>query len=161
MNRQDRNITILETPSDREIVIARVFNVPRRLVFKAWTTPEHVKRWYGSEDMPLVDCQIDLRPGGSYRYVLRDPSGQEFAFSGIYQEVVPVEKLVYTDKFEGAPGGGALVTLLFEELNGKTRIVSTSLYESVESRDAHISSGMEEGLKLTLDHLEDLLQMID
>jgi len=83
-------------PSDREIVSTRVFDVPRRLVFEAWTKPEHVKRWYGLRVLTMTVCEIDLRPGGAYRYVLRGPDGTDYAFSGVYREIVPPSRLVYT-----------------------------------------------------------------
>lgn len=157
---KNRPPTTLSTPSDREIVITRVFNAPCRLVFEAWTRPEHVRHWYGPADLTLSVCQIDLRPGGSYRYVLRDASGQQYAFSGVYREVVPYTRLVYTDSFEAMPGHEALVTLTFEEHDGKTKLVSRSLYQTVEDRDGHISSGMEEGMKETLSRLEEHLQTL-
>lgn len=160
MTDKNRPITMLSTPSDREIVITRVFNAPCRLVFEAWTTPEHVRHWYGPADLTLSVCEIDLRPGGSYRYVLRDAAGQEYAFSGVYREVVPHVRLVYTDRFEGAPVPGALVTVTFEEHDGKTTLTSRSLYPTVEARDAHIRSGMEQGMRDTLDRLEERLQTL-
>jgi uncharacterized protein YndB with AHSA1/START domain len=150
--------TTLTTPSDREIVITRVVDAPRRLVFAAWTTPEHVARWYGPSTMTLVVCDIDLRPGGAWRFVLRGPDGRDYAFSGVYREIVPPERLVYTDGFEGMPSHEALVTLTFDERDGKTTITSTSLYQSVEDRDAHIRSGMEAGMVETLDRLAEHLQ---
>ena len=82
MTEQGRFATTLAMPSDREIVISRIFNAPPQLVFEAWTRPEHVQHWYGTMDMTVVVCQIDLRPGGCYRYVLRTAAGQEFGFSG-------------------------------------------------------------------------------
>lgn len=160
MTDPDLHTTTLTTPTDREIVITRSFNAPRPLVFKAWTRPEHVRHWYGPAGTTLAVCEIDLRPGGRYRFVVRAPDGQEYGFTGVYREVVPPERLVYTDSFEGAPGHEALVTALFEEMDGKTRLTSTSLYASLEERDAHIRSGMEGGMKQTLDRLtEHLLTM--
>src|SRR5258708_29204146 len=90
-------------PSDREILIERVFNAPRRLVFEALTTPEHVARWYGPRAMTLTSCEIDLRVGGAWRYVLRDPAGNDFAFSGEYKEIVPPERLASTANYAGTP----------------------------------------------------------
>lgn len=160
MTEQGRFATTLATPSDREIVITRIFNAPPRLVFEAWTRPEHVRHWYGTEDMSLVVCEIDLRPGGRYRYVLRTASGQEFGFSGVYHEVMPPTRLVYTDGFEGMPGHEALVTVTFEEHDGKTKLTSRSVYQTVEDRDAHLGSGMEQGMKASLDRLEAHLQSL-
>lgn len=158
MTEQEHFAITLATPSDREIVITRVFNAPPQLVFEAWTRPEHVQHWYGTRDLALVVCQIDLRAGGTYRYVLRAASGQEYAFSGVYREIVPYTKLVYTDSFEDMPGHEAVVTLTLEEDNGKTRLMSRSLYQSEEDRNAHIRSGMEQGMKETLSRLEAHLQ---
>ncbi|GCE31872.1 ATPase [Dictyobacter alpinus] len=160
MTETERFATTLATPSDQEIVITRTFNAPPRLVFEAWTRPEHVQHWYRTRDMTLVICQIDLRPGGAYRYVLQDTSGQEYAFSGVYREVVPYTKLVYTDGFEGMPGHEAVVTLTFEEDNGKTTLMSRSLYQSEEDRNAHLNSGMEQGTRELLSRLEELLQTL-
>ncbi len=158
MTEQEHFTTMLSTPSDREIVITRVFNAPPRLVFEAWTRPEHVQHWYRTGDLTLVTCQIDLRPGGTYRYVLRDASGQDYAFSGVYREIVPYSRLVYTDGFEGMPGHEALVTLTLEEYKGKTQLMSRAFYQTKEDRDTHIRSGMEQGMKETLALLEEHLQ---
>lgn len=158
MSEREHAVTTVTTPSDREIVITRVFDAPPKLVFEAWTRPEHVRHWYGTADLTVISCEIDLRLGGAYRYVLRDAAGQEYAFSGVYREVVPYHRLVYTDGFEGMPGHEALVTVTLEEDDGKTRLVSRSLYQTAQDRDAHIRSGMERGMResfLRLDaHLE-------
>src|ERR671933_1431990 len=92
--------TTFTTPSDREIVMRRVFDAPRRLVFDAWTTPELFARWFGARGWSVPVCEIDLRPGGRYRYVMRGPDGQEVAMAGVYREVVPPERLVTTERFE-------------------------------------------------------------
>ncbi len=158
MTEKEHFATTLTTPSDREIVITRVFNAPPKLVFEAWTRPEHVGHWYVTRGLTFVACQIDLRPGGTYRYVLHDASGQQYAFSGVYREVVPYTRLIYTDSFEGMPGHEALVTLTLEEHDGKTQLVSRALYQTTQDRDAHIRSGMEQGMKETLSRLEAYLQ---
>ncbi len=102
--------------------------------------------------MPV--CEIDLRPGGAWRYVLRDPdNGNEYGFSGVYREIVPPERLVYTEGFEAMPGHDYLVTTTFAEQDGKTTLTSTLLYKSVEDRDGHLQSGMEGGMRETLDRL--------
>ena len=152
--------TTLTTPSDREIVITRVFDAPRSLVFEAWTRPDHVTRWYGPRDFTLSVCDIDLRVGGAYRFVLRGPDGKDYGFKGVYREIVPPERLVYTDGFEGMPGHEALVTLTFDEYDGKTTLTSTSLYKTVEDRDAHIKAGMEQGMRETLDRLAEHLHTL-
>lgn len=155
--RMSRNgqTTTLTMPSDQEIVITRVFAAPRSLVFEAWTTPEHVRRWYGMEPLTMTVCEIDLRVGGRWRYVLRAPDGSEHGFSGAYREVAPPERLVYTEGYEGLPPDhDYLVTTTFDEQNGETTLRSQLLYRSKEDRDAHVASGMEVGMRETLDRLE-------
>ena len=90
----------LTLSSDLKIVITRTFAAPRRLVFEAWTTPEYIKRWWGISRVEMISCEVDLRAGGAWRYVNREANGSEFAFSGVYQEVVPYERLVYTEMYE-------------------------------------------------------------
>lgn len=155
MTEQDHPTTTLTTPSDREIVITRTFDAPRELVFRVWTTPEHVRRWYGT----LTECTIDLRPGGAWRYVISEPDGGEHPFTGVYREVVPPERLVYTEAYdvEGLRDHPALVTLSFDERDSRTTMTSVSLYESREYRDGHLASGMESGMVEALDRLAELL----
>lgn len=148
-------------PSDREIIITRSFNAPRHLVFQAWTKPEHVRRWYGLQFLNMIVCEIDLRPNGRWRYVLQAPDGNEYAFSGEYRAIVPPERLVYTEGFEAMPGHESLITLTLEEQDGKTLYTSHSLYQSVEDRDGHIQSGMEAGMRETLDRLAQVVERMD
>ncbi|NJR61977.1 MAG: hypothetical protein HC769_26000 [Cyanobacteria bacterium CRU_2_1] len=156
------NLT-LTLPSEREIVVTRTFNAPRRLVFEAWTQPEHVKRWFGAYgNMEVPVCEIDLRVGGNWRYVLRDPSnGTEYGFSGEYREIVPPERLVVTERYEPVPGSDHVNTLTLTERDGKTMLHVHILYQSVEHRDGHLQSGMETGMRETLDRLEELLNAMD
>lgn len=153
----DSKGTTLTLPSDREIVITRIFDAPRDLVFKVWTQPEHLKRWFGPRSLTMTVCEVDLRPGGAYRLVLRAADGEEYGFSGVYREIVPPARLVFTDGFEGMPGHEAVVTVTFDEHDGATKITSTSLYQSAEDRDGHIKSGMEEGMRESLDRVAELL----
>jgi uncharacterized protein YndB with AHSA1/START domain len=158
------NRTTLELRSDREIVIARMFNGPARIVFDAWTTPELVQRWWApkSREVSIVSCEADVKAGGSYRYVLRH-KGNEFAFSGNYIEVTPPSRLVYTQIFEPTAGGaapndeGILITVTFDERDGKTHLLSHSLCPSKDVRDAIIASGMEQGMRETMDQLDALV----
>jgi len=153
----------LTLPSDREIVLTRSFNAPRRLVFEAWTNPEHVKQWYGCSMMTLATCEIDLRAGGAYRYVLRDAAGVHHAMQGVYREITPPARLVYTERYatEGFTSNDALVTVLFAEHDGMTTLTSTILHQSKADRDAHLGTGMEHGAAETLDRLAALLaQMV-
>jgi uncharacterized protein YndB with AHSA1/START domain len=156
---KDSFAATLTMPSDRELVITRVFDAPRRLVFEAMTEPEHVKRWYGPRRFTMTVCEIDLRPGGRWRYVLRDPeSGSEHGFSGVYREIVPPERIVSTEGYEALPGHDYLATVTLTEQDGKTTLRSHLLYESVEDRDGHLQSGMEPGMNETFDRLNELLQ---
>ena len=153
----------LKLPSDREIVITREFDAPRRRVFEAWTNPEHVKQWYGCGEMHLVSCEIDLRVGGVYRYVLLGPDGGEHTMTGTYLEIVPPDRLVYTERHfaRDFDSGEAFVTVTFVERDGRTKLTSAVLYKSAESRDMHLKSGVETGAALTLDRLEAHLRTMD
>jgi uncharacterized protein YndB with AHSA1/START domain len=151
--------TTLDLEGDRAIVITRTFRAPPRFVFEAWTKAEHVKRWFApkSRGAEIVDCTADVRVGGTYRYVTR-AHGDEFAFSGAYREVTPHTRLVYTQTFEPmAHLGDAVITLTFEDLGGRTRIVAREVYPSAEVREGVLASGMEHGMRETLDQLDALV----
>jgi len=143
------------TPSDLEIVMSRTFDAPRELVFKAHSTCEHVKRWWGRGN-PL-DCEMDFRPGGTYRYVEHAKDGNSYAFHGEYREIVAPERIVSTFEFEGAPGKVCVDTTVLEEHDGRTTLTTTSRFASVEDRDGMLNSGMETGANESLDHLAELL----
>jgi uncharacterized protein YndB with AHSA1/START domain len=147
-------------PSDQEIVVTRVFHAPRQLVFEAWTQPEHVKRWFGAfGNMQVPICEIDLQVGGQWRYVLRGPnSGSEYGFSGEYREIVPPERLVVTERYEPVPGSDHVNTLTLTETEGKTTLNVHILYQSAEHRNGHLEAGMETGMRVTLDYLDEYLQ---
>ncbi len=147
----------LTTPSDRELVLTRVFDAPRLLVFEAWTKPEHLMRWYGCRITRLLACDIDLRPGGSYRFVMRIADGEQHTMSGVYREIVPPARLVYTERFNDNPDKEALVTFTLSERNGRTTMTSTIRYRSAEDRDAVLKFGVEKGAVETLDRLEEYL----
>src|SRR5262245_21642108 len=146
-------------PSDREIVLTRLFDAPRRLVFDAMTRPEHVRRWWGilDEEHSVSVCEIDLRPGGRWRFVGRGPKGDFPAFYGVYREISPPDRLVYTEIFEPFPDAESLVTAVLTEEGGNTRLTVTCLYPSREVRDIVIDSGMERGAGISYDRLEDLV----
>ena len=147
----------VSTPSEREITLSRLFDAPRRLVFDAMTRPEHVRRWWGILDdrYSLTVCEIDLRPGGAWRWVGRGPGG-EFAFHGVYHEIVPPERLVYTEIFEPFEDGESLVTQVLTEEGGKTRMTVTALYPSPDVRDMVLKTGMEKGAAISYDRLEEV-----
>ena len=145
--------------SDREIVMTRVFEAPRNLVFDAYTKPELLKRWlgvFGGYSMPV--CEVDLRVGGKYRFVWRGPDGAEMGVRGVYREVVRPERLVHTEKFDEAwyPGESLITTVLAEQ-GGKTTLTVTMRYESREARDAVLKSPMESGVAQSYDKLAELL----
>ncbi|MGK3992162.1 SRPBCC family protein [Sorangium sp. So ce1024] len=148
----------VSTPSEQEIRMTRLFNAPRQLVFDAMTKPEHVRRWWGclSEGYSVPVCEIDLRPGGKWRFVNRHPGG-EAAFYGEYKEITPPSRLVFTEIFEQYPDTVTLVTSVFTEEAGKTRLTVTVRYPSLEVRDIVLSSGMAEGAGISYDRLEDLV----
>lgn len=147
------------TPSDREIRLTRLFNAPRQLVFDATTKPEHVRRWWGclSEKHGVSVCEIDLRPGGAWRFVGYGPEGDYPAFYGVYQEISGPDRLVYTELFEPFPDASSIVTQTLTEEDGKTRLTLTALYPTIEVRDMVMKTGMEQGAGLSYDRLEDLV----
>jgi uncharacterized protein YndB with AHSA1/START domain len=147
------------TPSDREIAMTRVFDAPRRLVFDAHTKPELVKRWLlGPPGWTMPVCEIDLRVGGSYRYVWHGQNGSEMGMRGIYREIMPAERIVCTESFDDPwYEGEAVGTTVFVERGGKTTLTTTVLYASKEVRDAVLKSPMEQGVAASYDRLADLL----
>jgi len=146
-------------PSDREIAMTRVLNAPRRLVFDAFTKPELIKRWlYGPEGWSMPTCDVELRAGGSMRYVWRHANGQEMGLRGVFREIVPPERIVHNEIFdEDWTGGEATVTTTFVEKDGKTTVTMTILYTSRETRDSVLKSGMEKGVGMSYDRLEAML----
>lgn len=145
------------TPSDREVVLTRVFDAPRHLVFDAFTKPELLKRWFGPRGFSLVVCEVDLKVGGSFRFVLRGPDGREMGMRGVYREITPPERSVHMESFDDFPGVESQVTAVFVEQGGKTTLTATVLYPSPEVRDAVVKSGMEHGAAETYDRLAELL----
>ena len=146
-------------PTDEQILITREFDAPKDLVYKAYTTPELVKRWWHAKRGEVTICDIDLRVGGKWRYVMVADGGLEVGFHGAYREIVPNEKLVSTEVYEGMPQGdgpeqGTLNTVTFTEADGRTTVTILVEAPSREIRDAIIASGMEGGLQDALDLLE-------
>ena len=144
-------------PSDREIVLTRTFDAPRELVFEAHSKAEHMRQWWGPRKYEIALCEIDFRPGGTWRMVHRGPDGEEFGFHGEYREIVPPEKIVWTFEFEGAPGSVSVETATFEERDGKTILTASAVYDSAEARDAMLQTGMEDGAADTYDRLAEYL----
>jgi uncharacterized protein YndB with AHSA1/START domain len=149
----------VSTPSDQEIRLTRLFDAPRSLVFEAMTRPEHVKQWWGrlGDGYSVPVCEIDLRPGGAWRFVNRHPKG-ECAFYGEYREITPPSRLVFTEIFEEFPEVVSVVTAEYTEENGKTRLTATVRYPSTQVRDMVLASGMARGAGISYDRLEDLVE---
>jgi uncharacterized protein YndB with AHSA1/START domain len=141
-------------PTDTQILITREFDAPKHLVYKAWTTPELVSRWWNAKRGEVKIADIDLRVGGAWRWVMVTDDGFEVAFHGEYRELVPNEKIVTTEVYEGMPDAAALNTLTFSEENGRTTMTLLVDHASKEHRDGHINSGMEAGMQDAMDLLE-------
>ena len=150
------------TPTDREIVLTRVFDAPRRLVFEALTTPELVKRWLlGPPGWTMPVCEIDLKVGGAYRYVWHGPNGAVMGMRGVYREIVPPERCVQTESFDQPwyPGESLVTTVLVEQ-GGRTTMTATVIYESRKVRDDVLKSGMTGGAAECYDRLAELLASV-
>src|SRR5262245_630745 len=149
------------TPTDREIVMTRVFDAPRHLVFDAMSRPEFLQRWLlGPPGWSMVVCENDVKVGGAFRHVWRGPDGKEMAMRGVYREVVPPERVVSTESFDfgcDAQTSEQVGTLVLTEQGGKTMLTVTVLYPSKEARDATIASGMERGVAASYGRLAELL----
>ena len=148
------------TPTDREIVMTRVLDAPRQLVFDAWSNPKHVPRWMlGPEGWTMPICEIDLRPGGEWHFVWRKSDGAEMGMRGLYREIKPPDRLVSTESW-GGDWPETLNTLILTEQNGKTTITNTVLYPSKQARDAALKTGMKEGVAQSFDRLEKYLMSL-
>lgn len=146
-------------PTDTQILITREFDAPKHLVYRAWTTPELVKRWWHANRGEVTLAEIDLRVGGMWRYVSRSEDGFEVGFHGEYREIVPNERLVSTEVYEGIPDAdehAALDTLTLTESDGRTTLTVLVEHPTKEGRDAHINSGMEAGMQDAMDLLEEV-----
>jgi uncharacterized protein YndB with AHSA1/START domain len=141
-------------PSDDQILITREFDAPKDLVYKAYTTPELVRRWWSGERGEMTLCEIDLRVGGMWRYVMIATGGFEVAFHGEYREIVPNERLVTTEVYEGMADAEAVDYVTFTEEDGRTTLTMLVQHRNKEDRDGHINSGMEGGMQESMDRLE-------
>lgn len=154
----EKNKLIVTLPSDREILMTRIFDAPRELVFKAMTDPKAIPRWWGKSIYSTKVDKMDVRPGGAWHFVSQGPGGQEFGFGGVYREITPPERIVYTFEFEGMPGHVSVETITFEPLaGGKTKLSDHILFDSKGDRDGMLQSGMEEGATESMDRLSDFL----
>jgi len=143
-------------PDDEQILITREFDAPKHLVYKAWTTPELVKRWWSGNRGETKIVEIDLRVGGAWRFVMVTDGGFEVAFHGEYREIVPNERIVSTEVYEDMPEAESLNTATFTESDGRTTLTVLVQHASKEARDAHIESGMETGMQEAMDILEQI-----
>jgi uncharacterized protein YndB with AHSA1/START domain len=143
-------------PTDEQILITREFDAPRELVYKAWTTPELVRRWWHAKRGEVTVVEIDLRVGGKWCYAMVAHGDVEVAFHGEFREIVPNERLVSTEVYEGMPEEEAINTLTLTEANGRTTLMLLVEHSSKEFRDGHVDSGMEDGLQDALDLLEEI-----
>ena len=150
----------LTLPTDTQILVTRDFDAPRHLVFRAWTTPELVRLWWHAKRGEMIVAEIDLRVGGHWRYAMVTPGGDEVAFHGTYREIVPDERLVSTEVFEGAPDHEALSTLTFSADGERTRVTLLVDHGNREVRDMVLQTGMEDGLQDALDLLEEAARTI-
>ena len=146
-------------PSDEQILITREFDAPKELVWRAWTTPDLVRRWWHANRGEMTVCEIDLRVGGTWRYAMVTPDGFEVGFHGEYRAIEPYERLVSTEAYEGIPDAdqhAAVDTLTLTELDGRTLMTVLVEHPTKEGRDMHIESGMEDGMQDALDLAEEV-----
>ena len=141
MGANSNSASMQTMPSNRDLVITRVFDAPRDLVFRAWTEPDRAARWWGPQGFTTLSCEMDVRPCGAYRRCMRSPEGAVYCTRGVYRQIVPPERLVFTyawEDAEGRPGHETLVTVTFAEHDGKTKLtLHQAMFDTVESRDAH------------------------
>jgi uncharacterized protein YndB with AHSA1/START domain len=149
-----KGAAVVTLPTSTQVLVTREFDAPRHLVYKAWTTPELIRRWWHANRGEVTKADVDLRVGGKWRWVMLTHSGYECGFHGEYRELVPNERMVYTEVFEGAPNAEAVTTVTFTEKGGRTTVTILVQHKNQEDRDAHVNSGMEAGLQDALDLLE-------
>lgn len=150
-----KGTAVVTTPTDTQILITREFNAPKHLIYQAWTTPELIKRWWSAKRGAVTVADVDLRVGGRWRWVMEAEEGFEVGFHGEYRELVPDEKIVCTEVFEGMPDGEALNTMTMAEAGGRTTLSLLVQHSCQEHRDAHLNSGMESGMQDALDLMEE------
>ncbi|GHD26652.1 ATPase [Nocardiopsis kunsanensis] len=151
------DLKVVAEPGRQDIVITRTFDAPREAVFAAMTDPDSIARWWGLDDTDTRIDIADVRAGGRWRFVESAPDGAEYGFRGVFHEVAAPERMVQTFEFEGMPGHVSMDTYTLEERDGRTLYTSVSVFQSVEDRDGMVASGMESGLKQSLDALEKLV----
>lgn len=156
-----KNVMTVATPTDREILVTRTFDAPRRLVWDALSKPELIRRWvFGPPGWEMTVCEDDARVGGTFHWVWTGPDGAGLTMRGVYREVAPPERVVRTESFtmgSGPPMGEQLATLVLAEREGKTHVTIRLQYDSKEARDGAVASGMEHGMAASYDRLEAIL----
>jgi uncharacterized protein YndB with AHSA1/START domain len=153
-NTTDTHAATVTLPADDQILITRTFDAPAHLVYRAWTTPELVKRWFGGNHGEVTSAEIDLRVGGQWRYVMAGGERPDFAFHGEYRDLIVNERIVSTEVYEGAPDAESVNALTLTEHNGRTTMTVLIQHQSAANRDAVIEAGMESGMNAALDALE-------
>jgi uncharacterized protein YndB with AHSA1/START domain len=150
-------------PSKPTIVMTRVFDAPARLVFEAMTRPEHLTRWWGPRQMQMAACEVDLRVGGHYRFVQRAPDGKDYGFQGVWKEIVPYERLVFTQRMDVPPWSSAdqVVTVTLEEYAGKTKVTLREVFNTMEDREGWVGEGAEEGAVESWERLAEVVSQTD
>jgi uncharacterized protein YndB with AHSA1/START domain len=149
-----KGAAVVSLPTNTQILITRDFDAPKHLVYKAWTTPELIKRWWSANRGQVTVADVDLRVGGKWRFVIVTHRGYEVGFHGEYQELIPNERIVCTEVYEGMPDGEAVNTMTFTEKDGVSTLTTLVQHTCQEHRDAHINSGMEAGMQDAMDLLE-------
>jgi uncharacterized protein YndB with AHSA1/START domain len=149
-------------PSDREVVLTREFDAPRDLVFEAFSKPEHMAKWWGQKGSTLPVCEMDFRPGGAWRFVEQTADGNAYGFRGEFRDIVRPERIVWTFEFEGLPGHICVESIVFEDVDQgqrrRTRIVGTTVFDSIEDRDGMVQSGMARGASEAYERLSEYLR---
>jgi uncharacterized protein YndB with AHSA1/START domain len=152
-------LNVIAEPGKHEILMTRDFNAPRDLVAKALSDPNLIAQWWGPKETTTRVDQMDVRMGGIWRYVQRDQQGNEYAFRGVYHQVSPY-RMVYTFEFEGMPGHVLMETVTLDEIDGKTRLTDSSVFQSVEDRDGMLQSGMERGANESWERFDEILERL-
>ncbi|MGO9410865.1 MAG: SRPBCC family protein [Spirochaetia bacterium] len=157
MTTSQSKLEVIAPANEPVIITHRFFRAPASLLFTAWTTPEHMKQWLGPKELEMISCEVDLRVGGSYRYVHRGSDGKEYGFHGKYLEIEAPHRMVCTFVFELFPQNEAVDTLTLEEKDGGTLVTTHTRHPSIEARDGHLAGGMERGMSEGYERLDVLI----
>jgi uncharacterized protein YndB with AHSA1/START domain len=155
-----KEVNLVAEPGKQMVEITHIFDAPRDLVWKVYTDPKLMPKWWGPKILKTTIDKMDMRTGGSWRVIQQDPEGNETAFHGVYHEVLAPERIIDTMEWEGMPGHVLFETVIFEELDGKTKVTNKSVFQSVEDRDGMLNTGMEIGVKESNERFAELLKEI-